>query len=120
MQGKNFGTAYFKKDARWIGELESYKKSCIGQRKPSQPYIIEKVVEISKIDFENFSTDLFVARRFIEENHELMTIDSEGIVHTILVTEVGGPDVGILVNSEKQEYPAYTAIYHKTERLKFL
>ena len=32
------------------------------------PYVIEKTIQLAKIDYENFITDLCVERWFIEEN----------------------------------------------------
>jgi len=55
MDEKLLGTAYFMKDARRINDLVEFRKECIKKRKCAKLYIIEKTIELSKIDYENFT-----------------------------------------------------------------
>jgi hypothetical protein len=76
-----------------------------GQRKP---YVIEATVQLAKIDFENFITDLCVDRRFIEENTGLCRVDENGVWHCIFVHQKGRKD-GVLVMPEGQGFPKWAA-----------
>lgn len=73
-----------------------------------KPYIIEKTVELAKIDYENFITDFCVDRWFIEENANLCRIDDNGIWHCIFVQRRGKRD-GILVMPEGMDFPKWAA-----------
>jgi len=79
-----------------------------------EPYVVEKQVELEKIDYEAFSNDLLSDYDFIEENLPLMRKDKSGTYHCLLIKAKGGTD-GILVESEGFSYPRYTAIYKKNE-----
>ncbi len=73
-----------------------------------QPFMVEKVVELSKIDFENFITDFTVDRWYIEKNKRLCRIDSKGVWHCILVRRRGWQG-GVLVMPDGADYPKYAA-----------
>jgi hypothetical protein len=73
-----------------------------------KPYVIEKTVELAKIDYENFITDLCVSRGFIEENTGLCRIDEDGLWHCIFVKQHGNSD-GVLVMPEGQDFPKWAA-----------
>lgn len=73
-----------------------------------KPYVIEKTVELAKIDYENFITDLCVDRWFIEENAGLCRIDDDGVWHCILVRQRGKMD-GVLVMPEGCDFPKWAA-----------
>ncbi len=72
------------------------------------PYIIEKIISIPAIDYENFITDLCVDRWFIEDNASLCRIDSDGIWHCILVKQRHRDD-GVLVMSDGRVFPFWAA-----------
>jgi hypothetical protein len=76
--------------------------------------VIEKVVKLSKIDFENFITDLTVDRLYIEKYKGLCRIDSRGVWHCILVRRRGWQG-GVLVMPDGADYPKYAAYYPEKE-----
>jgi len=55
MSEKPLETAFFMKDARRIEDLAEFRKECIKKRKCAKLYIIEKTIELSKIDYENLT-----------------------------------------------------------------
>jgi len=120
MDEKLLGTAYFMKDARRINDLVEFRKECIKKRKCAKLYIIEKTIELSKIDYENFTTDLLADRQFITDNRDLMFCDADNVWHCLLVIQSGKPDTGILVESKKFEFPLYAALYQKESKLKLI
>jgi hypothetical protein len=73
-----------------------------------KPYAVEKTVELAKIDYENFITDLCVDRWFIEDNAKLCRIDSDGVWHCIFARQRGKKD-GVLVMSEGRDFPKWAA-----------
>jgi len=115
MQEKQTGTAYFKHQARRLSELEDYRTECISRGKKPQRYVIEKVIALSKLEFENFSFDLLMPRQFIADNIPLMTVDANNFWHCLLVVQKGNEDIGILVECRKKQAPTYTALYKKQE-----
>ena len=78
-----------------------------------QPYVVEKTIFLSSIDYENFVTDLCADRWFIEENTHLCVIDDNDIWHCILVKRKKRPD-GILVMSDGRNYPLWAAYITKS------
>jgi hypothetical protein len=79
-----------------------------------KPYIIENTVELARIDYENFITDLCVDRWFIEENASLCRVDDSGVWHCILVCQKGRSD-GVLVMSDGYDYPRWAAYLAEAE-----
>ena len=77
----------------------------------SETVIIEKTVILTDAQYNDFASDLFEARTFIEENIDLMFQDSKGAWHCILVTTEYRKG-GILVESEGYEYARYAARYN--------
>ncbi len=73
-----------------------------------KPYIVEKVIKLGKIDYENFITDLCVDRWFVEEYTNQLQIDEDGVWHCILVMQKGKSD-GVLVMSEGEVFPKWAA-----------
>jgi hypothetical protein len=69
-----------------------------------KPFIVEKVIELSKIDYENLITDLTVERWYIGKNKGLCFIDEDGVWHCLLMRKRGCQD-GVLVMSEGTDYP---------------
>jgi len=115
MQEKQTGTAYFKHQARRLSELEDYRTECIRRGKKPQRYVVEKVIALSKIEYENVSFDLLMPRQFIADNIPLMTVDANNFWHCLLVVQKGSEDTGILIESRKKQAPTYTALYKKQE-----
>jgi len=113
MDEKLSGIAYFLRDARRIDELEKLREEKVRQRISAKQYIVEKVIELSKIDFENFSTDLLAERQFITDNLNLMFVDDDKTWHCLYVVQIGSGNSGILVQSKKCEFPKYTALYQR-------
>lgn len=70
---------------------------------------IEKIISLTKEDYERFADNLLQDYGFIKENTESMYVDNEGISHCILVIGEDEPD-GILVQSEGADYARYTAL----------
>ena len=113
MKEKQTGTAYFMHQARRLSELEDYRTEYISRGKKPQRYVVEKVIALSKLEFENFSFDLLMPRQFIADNIPLMTVDANNFWHCLLVVQKGNEDIGILIESRKKNSPAYTALYQK-------
>jgi len=120
MSEKPLGTAFFMKDARRIDDLAEFRKECIKKRKCAKLYIIEKTIELSIIDYENFTSDLLADRQFISDNLEFMFSDTDNVWHCLLIVQAGKPDTGILVESKKFEFPMYAALYQKESKLKLI
>lgn len=74
----------------------------------SNPYVVEKEVTLSKINYENFTTDFCADRWFIEKYSKLCRIDDNGIWHCILVRQKGRTD-GVLVMSDGNDFPKWAA-----------
>lgn len=99
----DFPTAYFVRNPFRIEDLK--KPHPIESEKP---YVIEKTIVLSAIDYQNFITDLCVDRWFIEANTHLTKVDKNGIWHCIFVKKIKRKD-GILVMSEGKVYPNWAA-----------
>ena len=68
---------------------------------------IEKVIEMTKDEYEEFKSDLLKDRDFIKENKEITNF---------LVKEIGTPEsTGIIVVTEGFDYPRYTGLTIKEE-----
>lgn len=70
---------------------------------------VEKIVRLSDKDYMRFSKKLLRNYDFLEENSDLMYIDSNETAHCVLVIGVDEQD-GILVNSEGSGYARKTAL----------
>ncbi|OQB12227.1 MAG: hypothetical protein BWY15_02275 [Firmicutes bacterium ADurb.Bin193] len=110
MDRKQNGKAYFVRNARTIDDLKNHRKKCIEKNSEGNPYVIEKIIELSEIDFENFSTDLLTDRQFIEDNIDMMFSDTQNVWHCLLIVPKGRRDTGILVESKKNVYAMYSAV----------
>lgn len=99
-------TAYFVKLPYTISDL-------VGPRHPQgkQLYVVEKTIFLSRIDYENFITDMCVDRWFIEQNRSLCHIDDENIWHCLFIKRSRRND-GVLVMSAGRVFP-YWAAYVK-------
>lgn len=101
--GLSLSTAFFVKLPYTIYDL-------LGPHHPDaeKPFVIEKTIYISKIDYENFITDLCVDRWFIEQNRRLCHIDENSNWHCILVKRYRSSN-GILVMSGGRVFPYWAA-----------
>lgn len=81
-----------------------------------KPYIVEKIISLDVIDYENFIKDICVDRWFIEENTDLCKIDNDGIWHCILVKQHGNTS-GVLVMSEGRVFAKWAAYLFDLEVL---
>jgi len=97
-------TAIFRRKAVDISEL----KTRSDLTRYGNQYVIEKVVELEQAEYDEFANNLLDDRDFIEENKDLMFVDTNDVWHCILVKAKGATD-GILVESEGYEYARYTA-----------
>ena len=79
---------------------------------PQDEFIIEKVVRLSKEEFENLLKEPLKDRDYVIENKELMYEDKDGFMHCIYVV-ADDYDYGILIESEGSDYPRYTAYLPK-------
>ncbi len=104
------GKAVFVRKAARLQDL----KDAVRKGGKSEPFVVEKQVELEAVEYKAFTENLLSNCDFIKENLELMRKDKNGIYHCLLVTAKGGRD-GILVESEGYEYPRYTAIYSENE-----
>ena len=75
-----------------------------------QPFVIEKIIDLARIDFENLITDLCVDRWFIEENKWICRVDKDGVWHCLLVRQRGKTD-GVLIMPDGTDYPKFAAYY---------
>ena len=114
------GTAYFLRNARRVDDLEDFRKESVRKRIKPKQYITEKVIALSKIDYENFTTDLLADRQLIADNTHLMFVDVNNIWHCLLVLEKGKEDIGILVDGKKKDFPMYSAVYKKQPGLRLI
>jgi len=120
MDEKLTGKAYFMRDARRIGDLEAFRRERIKKRSGGKAYVVEKIIELESIDFENLSTDLLADRQYIADNRDLMFSGNNNVWHCILIVQRGKSDVGILVESKKMEFPMFAALYQKRTGNKFI
>lgn len=112
MDKKLTGMAYFMRDARRVDDLVDFRKECIQKRTDPRLFVVEKVIQLSKIDYENLTSDLLADRQFIDENLSLMFTDGN-VWHCLLAVQKGSFDMGVLIESKKRDYPMYTALYRK-------
>lgn len=98
-----YPTAYF---VSMPFRIEDLKRPHLAKHR--KPYVIEKTVELAKIDYENFVTDLCVDRWFIEDNVDLCRVDNESVWHCIFVRQNGKKE-GVLVMPEGRDFPKWAA-----------
>lgn len=97
-------TAYFVKRPRRLREL--FKPHKI---EDEVPYNIVKAVLLSRIDYENFATDMTVEREYIDQYAHLCGI-RDGIWNCLLIQQKN-TKTGILVMPETQQWVGYAAYY---------
>lgn len=83
----------------------------------SKPYIIEKTITLAEIDYENFITDLYADRWFVDKYTDKCRVDENGVWHCILVKQKIKAD-GILVMSDGHVFPKWSAYLSNTEVIK--
>lgn len=79
---------------------------------PQDEFIIEKVVRLSREEFEDLIKNPLNDRYYIKQNKDKMYEDKDGFWHCIYVI-AHGYDYGILIESEGSDYPRYTAYLPK-------
>lgn len=76
-------------------------------------YLIVKTIELGKMDYENFITDMLADRQFIEDNAGLC---SQGEVWQCLLIRQRGCSDGILVMPEGSCYVGWAALANDIEQ----
>lgn len=99
----NLPTAFFVEYPRDLKDLK--RLHFVSAEKP---YKIEREFILSKIDYENFITDFYADRWFIEEFADLCTVDNNGVWHCIFVRQYGKTE-GVLVMSDGYVYSKWAA-----------
>lgn len=99
------GKAVFVRKAANIDVLKHAAKS--GEK--SEPYIVEKIIELNDEEYNDFSYNLLQDYDFIKDNLALMRRDKDGTYHCLLVTAKGGKG-GIFIESEGYTYCRYSAV----------
>ena len=92
---------------------------CKDEEVKVENYIVEKVIELSDIEYESLCEDLMLNRDFITENKESMYVDNNGTAHCILVLGQSYDD-GILINSGGYDYARYYSVIPSARHLVIL
>ncbi|MBT3273400.1 MAG: hypothetical protein HN368_09610 [Spirochaetales bacterium] len=100
-------TSYFVRKALNLEEVRNVYYSNNGNTK-GQQFIVEKVVELSRDDFEKFSDNILNEMDFIRENMGIMYIDKDDVAHCLLVKTLEA-EGGYLVDNQGYEYARYIA-----------
>ena len=102
---KTDGTAFFVETPQMIDDL--WVPHLVERERP---YEVAKQLRLSKIEYENFVTDLLADRQFIEDNADLC---SEGEVwRCLLVQQRGRADDGVLVMPAEDKCHVKWAAYY--------
>jgi hypothetical protein len=99
----NIGHGFFVECPRTIDDL--MKPHLLAHE---QEYQIVKTVEIGKIDYENFITDMLADRQFIEDN---IALCSRGEVWQCLLIRQRGCSDGVLVMPENGCFVGWATYY---------
>jgi hypothetical protein len=75
------------------------------------PFKVTVTIELSRIDYENFTTDLKADRPFLYEHMNDSYIANE-VWHCILVRQKGRSD-GLLVRTSGRDYPTWAAYLYE-------
>ena len=97
----NIGHAFFAERPRTIDDLMQPHLSA-----HEREYRIVKTIELGKIDYENFITDMLVDRQFIEDSAALC---SQGGVWKYLLIRQRGCREGVLVMPENRCFVGWAA-----------
>lgn len=95
------GYAYFVENPRILEDLivpHPVKKE--------RQFMVVKTIRLTKIDYENFITDMIADRQFIEENGELC---SKGTVWNCIFVQQRGREDGVLVLPIDQSFVGWAA-----------
>ena len=95
------GYAYFVKSPRILEDL--LKPHPVEMERQ---FKVVKTIRLSKIDYENFITDMIADRQFIEENAKLC---SKGTVWNCIFVQQRGREDGVLVLPTDQSYVGWAA-----------
>lgn len=79
---------------------------------PQDEFIIEKTVNLNKVQFESFIRAPLQDYAFISENIDSMYCDNNSVFHCIFVTSEDF-EFGILIESEGYHYARYSAFLPK-------
>lgn len=83
-------------------------RQCIKQYKMKEDlFIIEKVIELDKHEYDSLIKDFFKDRHWITDNIENMWREEE--VWHCIIAKCKGEKVGLLIESEGYDYARYTA-----------
>lgn len=78
---------------------------------------VEKIAELSEVQFEKFSSELYGYYRFLFDNRDVMYMDKgDKNMHCILVTTSKYRE-GILVEAEGYAYPRYAAFVPDCQKI---
>jgi len=121
MEEKITGVAYFLMDARRLEDLREFHQAQSPKRSSGKRYVVEKVIELGKISYENLCEDLLADRDFIRDNAvNLMRAGEDGAWHCLLVIQKGKPDMGILIASRGFPYPKFASYYEKPPEIRLV
>ena len=104
----NIGHAFFAERPRTIDDLMQPHLSA-----HEREYQIVKTIELGKMDYENFITDMLADRQFIEDNAGLC---SRGDVWQCLLVRQRGCSDGIMVMPEGGCYVGWAALANDSEQ----
>lgn len=104
----NIGHAFFAERPRTIDDLMQPHLSA-----HEREYQIVKTIELEKMDYENFITDMLADRQFIEDNAGLC---SRGEVWQCLLIRQRGCSDGILVTPENGCFVGWAAVTDDIEQ----
>ena len=104
----NIGHAFFAERPRTIDDLMQPHLSA-----HEREYQIVKTIELGKMDYENFITDMLADRQFIEDNAGLC---SRGDVWQCLLVRQRGCSDGIMVMPEGGCYVGWAALANDIEQ----
>lgn len=88
------GTAYFVERPRRIEEL-----ICPHPIEQECEYEVVQTIRLSKIDYENFCTDMVADRQFLEDNAALCN-KNEPVIRCLSVTNIGASEKILVVPDE--------------------
>ena len=98
---KHGGYAYFVENPRILEDLIVPHPV-----EMERQYMVVKTVRLTKIDYENFITDMIADRQFIEKNEELC---SKGTVWNCIFVQQCGREDGVLVLPIDQRFVGWAA-----------
>lgn len=76
--------------------------------------VVEKIIRLSKAEYDRFTRNMLHDYDFIKDNVELMRCDADGTRHCLLITGDGRRD-GVLIESSGYPYARYSAFIPNVE-----